>query len=159
MLARRWRFWLAAALGSLLLWMALTALAMRYSDAAPIGLQVVVGLSFAAACASGCFFVIATCLRFAAGRSRMLDSFARNAFGMYVFHYIFVVWLQYALLGVALFAIAKAAIVFGGTVLLAWTATMAMGFVPFGARLIGAEPRAPVRAAALAANLAARTPR
>lgn len=34
---------------------------------------------------------------------------------MYLFHYVFVVWLQYALLGAALLAIAKAMIVFGGT--------------------------------------------
>jgi hypothetical protein len=146
MLPRRWLVWLVVALGSILLWMALTALVMRYPVAAPLGLEAVVGVSFAAACASGCFFAMAACLRFEMRRSRMLDSFARNAFGMYVFHYIFVVWLQYALLGVALLAIAKAAIVFGGTVLLAWGATTVMRFIPFGPRLIGVEPGTPARA-------------
>ena len=39
---------------------------------------------------------------------------------MYLVHYVFVVWLQYALLDAALFAICKAAIVFGGTLITSW---------------------------------------
>ena len=140
-LARRWAVWLAGALASLLLWMGLTALAMTYPTSAPVGLQVGVDISFALACASGCFFIVAGCLRFGAIRSRILNSLAENAFGMYLFHYVFVVWLQYALLGAALPAIAKAMIVFGGTVLFAWATTVALRSVPFGSRLIGAERR------------------
>jgi hypothetical protein len=139
MLARRWAIWLAGALAAFLLWMGLTALAMTYTTSAPFGLQVAVDTAFAIACAGGCFFVIAGCLRFATRRSRILASLANNAFGIYLLHYVFVVWLQYALLGVALFAVGKAMIVFGGTLLLAWVATVAMRFVPFSSRLIGAE--------------------
>ncbi len=139
MLARRWAVWLASALAALFLWMGLTALAMRFATSVPFGLQVAVGISFAVACASGCFFVLAGCLRFGTIRSRICDSLADNSLGMYLVHYVFVVWLQYALLGMAWFAIAKAMIVFGGTLLLAWTTTVSMRFVPFGWRLIGAE--------------------
>ena len=115
LLARRWAVWLACALASFLLWMGLTALAMSFVPAAPFVLQVAVDISFALACASGCFFAVAVCLRFGAIRSRIFDSLAENAFGMYLFHYMFVVWLQYALLlGMAWFAIAKAMIVFAG---------------------------------------------
>jgi hypothetical protein len=139
MLARRWAVWLAGALTAFLAWMGLTALVMSYTPAAPLGLQVVVDSCFALACASGCFFVIGACLRFATMRSRMLASLANNAFGIYLLHYGFVVWLQYALLGVALFAIAKATVVFGGALLLAWATAIVMRLVPFGSRLIGAE--------------------
>jgi hypothetical protein len=139
MLARRWSLWLTGALASLLLWMGLTGLAMRYGTAAPLGLQVAEHVSFALACASSCFFVVAGSLRFGAIPSRVLGSLAASAFGIYLFHYIFVVWLQYALLGVALFAIAKAMIVFGGTLLLAWAMTAALRHVPFGWRLLGPE--------------------
>jgi hypothetical protein len=59
---------------------------------------------------------------------------------MYLLHYIFVVWLQYALLELPLLAIAKATIVLGGTLVLAWAATAALRLVPFGPRLIGEEP-------------------
>jgi hypothetical protein len=140
-LARGWAVWLALALTFLLLWMGLTALAMAYSNPGPLGLQIIVDISFALACASGGFFVMAACLRFGAKRSRILDSVANKSFGLYLFHYIFVVWLQYALLGVALFAIAKAMIVFGGTLLLAWMTTTVMRCVPFGLLLIGADQR------------------
>jgi uncharacterized membrane-anchored protein YitT (DUF2179 family) len=57
-------------------------------------------------------------------------------------HYAPLVWLQYALLNVPLFAIAKATIVFGGTLLLAFAATTAIRFVRFGSRVIGEEPQA-----------------
>jgi hypothetical protein len=117
-------------------------LAMKYGDAAPLPLQIVVDLSFTVACAGGGLFVMAGCLRFATTRSRILDDLSNKSFGMYLFHYVFVVWLQYALLGVALFAIGKAAIVFGGTLILAWAITAAVRHVPYGSLLLGAERRA-----------------
>ena len=48
---------------------------------------------------------------------------------MYLLHYVFIVWLQYALLPFGLFAIGKAAIVFGGTLLMSWAAAAAFGSV------------------------------
>ena len=141
LLARRWAVWLAYALASLFLWMGLTGLAMRYTSAAPIILQIGVGISFSLACASGCFFMLAVCLRFGTGRSRIFDNLASNAFSLYLFHYIFVVWLQYALLGPAWPAIPKAVVVFSATVLLSWIATTAVRSIPFGSLLIGTEQR------------------
>jgi glucans biosynthesis protein C len=139
-LARHWHVWLAGALAAFMLWMGLTALAMSYNASAPIGLQIIVDGSFALACASGCFCVMAACLRFGTMSSPLFDSLANNAFGIYLLHYIFVVWLQYVLLGVALFAVAKGAIVFSGALLLAWAATAALRVIPFGSRLIGENP-------------------
>lgn len=121
--------------------MGLTALAMSDTPSTPFVLQIAVAISFAVACVSGCFFFVAGCLRFGATRSRILDSLAENAFGMYLFHYLFVVWLQYALLGVALYAIAKAMIAFAGALLLAWATTAATRLIPFGSLLIGVERR------------------
>ena len=163
MLARRWAVWLGGALVAFLLWMGMTGLTMIYTRSAPLALQVVADGCFAVACASGCFAAVACCLRFATMRSRVLTGLANNAFGIYLLHYPFVVWLQYSLLGVALFAIGKAAIVFGGTLLLAWTATVAMRLVPFGSRLIGEEERPSLKSAAaspgnLAGGLAGNSP-
>lgn len=56
---------------------------------------------------------------------------------MYLVHYVFVVWLQYA----ALVAIAKASIVFGVTLLLSGAATAIMCRDRLGARLVGTERR------------------
>lgn len=136
--ARRWSLWLAVALASFMLWMGLTALAM--SDTAQFLPQLGSDISYALAGASGCFFMIAVFLRFGAARSRILGYLSHNAFGLYLFHYVFVVWLQYALLGLALIAIAKAAIVLAGTLILAWAATAALRFSRFGSRLIGEKP-------------------
>jgi hypothetical protein len=142
MLARRWSLWLASAVVCFLLWIGLTALTLTYPTLAPFALQVGADVSFALAGASGFSFMMAACLRFGATRSRIFDSLANNAFGIYLLHYAPLVWLQYSLLGVALFAIAKAAIVFGGSLLLAWAATIALRIIPFGSRLIGEAPRA-----------------
>ena len=140
-LARGWSAWLAGAFAFFLLWMALTGLGMTEKGGGPFGLRAIVDISFALACTSGCLAAMAGCLRFATRRSRVLDSLANNAFGMYLLHYPFVVWLQYAFLGMALFAIAKAMIVLGVTLLLAWAMAFTMSFAPVGSRLIGVERR------------------
>jgi glucan biosynthesis protein C len=142
-LARRWPLWLAAAVGSLLLWMALTALTMN--GTAPLALQAVADLSFVLACFANCFGVLALILRFARHRSRLFDSLKDNAYGMYLVHYVFVVWLQYAMLGAALPAVVKSALVFAGTLLASWGATAGLRSVPAVAPILGAaspRPRA-----------------
>lgn len=149
-LARGWAAWLALALGLLALWMALTSWAMSYGNEAPFALQVAVGASFALACAGGGFFVMAACLRFGTRRFRILDNLSERSFALYLVHYIYVVWLQYALLDLNLPAIVKAAAVFGGTLVLSWTTVTALRFVPFGPLLLGAGRRGPSRAPATA---------
>jgi surface polysaccharide O-acyltransferase-like enzyme len=56
----------------------------------------------------------------------VLDSLSANAYTMYLVHYVFVVWLQYALLGSDLPAISKAAVVFTGTFVLSWGASVGL---------------------------------
>jgi glucan biosynthesis protein C len=115
---------------------------LTLNGAAPVAVEVAADLSFVLACPTGCFFLIAVSLHFATGHSRRLDSLSANAYGLYLVHYNFVVWLQYALLGTALFVMVKAAIVFGGTLVLSWIAILAVQRIPFGAQLIGAPRRA-----------------
>ena len=57
-------------------------------------------------------------------------------------HYNFVTWLQFALLGTALFAVIKAAVVFAGTPVLSSIAVLSAQRIALGARLIGAPRRA-----------------
>ena len=49
---------------------------------------------------------------------------------MYLIHYVFVVWLQYALLNAPLFAFAKVAIVFNVTLALSWATSAALRHLP-----------------------------
>jgi glucans biosynthesis protein C len=139
LLARRWALWLAAALASLTLWMGVTSLTMN--GGASMSTTIAADVSYVLACAAGCFFLIAVSLRFAAKRSRVLGAFAAIAYGLYLLHYVFVVWLQYVLLPTSLPAVVKAAIVFGLTVLLSWIATTIIKRIPFGAQLIGSVRR------------------
>jgi peptidoglycan/LPS O-acetylase OafA/YrhL len=124
-LARNWAAWLAASIVGFVLWALPTSL-MVDGQTASMPVQFASGIGFVLACASGCFVLLALCLRFAQQRTRILDSLAGHAYSMYLLHYIFVVWLQYALLPLALFAAGKAAIVFGGTLVLSWAAAVAV---------------------------------
>ena len=137
-LVRFWIFWPIAALGSLLLWMALTALTMTGPGSPSSWLQLVANLSFIFACFSSCFAMLALVLRFSGKRLPVLDFLKRDAYGIYLVHYVFVVWLQYALVAAALVAVVKGAIVFGGTLLLSWGSVAAVRRIPAAAQVIGA---------------------
>ena len=142
-LASRWRCWLIAAPAAFAAWAGLTGLMMNYAAAAPFGLRLAADLSFVAAALTGCLAVLALALRFGVVWSTPLDSLKDNAYGMYLVHYLFVVWLQYALLPAALAAAVKAAIVFGGTVLLSWSATASLRRFPAVTYIIGGGRRRP----------------
>ena len=143
-LVRRWPIALAAAVAGLALWMTPTAVIMESGSGqpGPLWLELAANLGFVVCCASGCLAVMAVSIRFATARRRWLDSLSANAYGMYLVHYPFVVWMQYALLKAPLPAIAKAAIVFAVAVISSWATVAALRNIPFGARLVGAEPRA-----------------
>jgi hypothetical protein len=125
-LARRWVAWLAAAIAGFLLWAAPTSATLSDWSGAPLATKFAAGLGFAVACATSCFASLAISLRFAHWRAWAFDSLSDNAYPMYLIHYVFAVWLQYALLGANLAAIGKAAIAFGGTLIMSWSIAAAM---------------------------------
>ena len=136
-LAQRWAAWLVASLACFSLWIALTAQTVDTMVAAPLGVRIAADLSLVLACAAACFSTLSLFLRFATHRSRVAESLSDNAYGMYLVHYAFVVWLQYALLDVPLSAVAKATIVFSVTLVLSWGASAAIRCIPLGSRLVG----------------------
>ena len=146
MLARRWPVWLGGALAAFLLWIIPTALTVKGQVTTVLGLEIVADLGLVLCCAAACLGWAAVFLRFTATRRPIINSLSENAYGIYLVHYLFITWLQYFLLGVALFAIAKAAIVFTGTLILSWATSIAMCRVPIGARLVGANRRTLARA-------------
>jgi peptidoglycan/LPS O-acetylase OafA/YrhL len=144
MLARRWVPWLAGTAAAFLLWIVPTAL--MFEGTSLPGLQIVADLGFVLCAASACLALLAVFLRFAGPRRPIFQSLADNAYGIYLVHYVFVLWLQYMLLGVALFAVAKAAIVLTGALFLSWATTAVVCRIPIGARLMGRKRRELVRA-------------
>ena len=95
--------------------------------------------SFVLACFTNSFAVLGLVVRFAGRRLLVLDTLKRDAYGLYLVHYVFVVWLQYALLAAGLLAVVKGAIVFCSTLLLSWGTIAAVRLVPPAAQVIGAD--------------------
>jgi glucans biosynthesis protein C len=145
-LARHWAGWLAAALASFALWMLAMSQIVADPGAVPLPWQIAAALSFVLACFASCFFTLGASVRFAQFRTRLCDSLKDNAYGMYLIHYLFIVWLQFAMLPTSLPAILKAAVVFTGTLALSWAATAALRQISAMAQIIGEGRRAPALA-------------
>ena len=124
-LARRWHIWLSCAGGSFLLWM----ISMAPSAYGRSNLVIDLFSYFAVVLvvATVCLGFAAVFLRFGSARSALIDSLSENAYAIYLVHYVFVVWLQYALLGAALPAVVKGVLVFVSALLLSWGVAVGAG--------------------------------
>jgi hypothetical protein len=139
-LARQWLTWsIAAAVAFGLLTFLINFRRMRLNNvtgAPPFWWQSSYGVIYAVACTLICLAVLALFLRFAQDEKNIFDPLREDAYGIYVVHYIFVLWLQYALLNVALPAIAKALIVFVVTLLMGWGVTKTLRAIPGAKRVL-----------------------
>jgi peptidoglycan/LPS O-acetylase OafA/YrhL len=134
-LAQRWPLWVLTALvlfaaASVVILVAFTSHARSWAW------SVAEDTGFVLSCAASSFAFLALFVRFAQSRSRLFDSLSANSYGIYLVHYAFVSWLQYALLPASLPVVAKAAIVFLGALGLSWSVAAAIRQVPAVARLI-----------------------
>lgn len=73
---------------------------------------------------------LATVGKFAARKSRFLSSLTEQSFGIFIFHFITIVWLQYLLYSVNLGASQKFYIVFTLALFLSWFITLILRKVP-----------------------------
>jgi peptidoglycan/LPS O-acetylase OafA/YrhL len=140
-LPRQWTRWLLATLLLFTAWLGLSGWVLAERGAASPALQALDDLSFVLACFASCFAVLALALRFMPTRRPRLEILNRNAYGMYLVHYPFVLWLQFALLAAPLPAIVKYMVVFAGSVLLSLGASEGLRGVPAIAALIGGGRR------------------
>jgi len=135
-LQRRWSIWLFAAFLGFLAWIIPTALIVKEAGVSVPGLQIVADLGSVLASVTISFAVMALFLKFAAEPSPMLGRISANAYSIYLVHYVFIIWMQYLLLGTDWFAIVKAALVFAVTLLLSWASAALLSSVPIGALLM-----------------------
>ncbi len=139
-LALRWYIWVVVAAASFgLLTILINFRRMRLSNltgAPPTWWQGSSGLAYALACVTISLAVLALFVRFAQGEKNLLDPLRADAYGIYIFHYIFCLWLQYSLLDAPLPAIAKVLIVFVGTLGLSWAITAALRRIPGATRIL-----------------------
>jgi peptidoglycan/LPS O-acetylase OafA/YrhL len=138
-LARRWPIWFTFAL---VFYAAILVLVYAHHnwvadfDSPPLLWNVAYGLAFAAFSAAMAFAVPAIFLRLAGSGRRLLDALQPSAYGVYLLHYIFIIWLQYAVYDLPLYAGAKFAIVFIGTLSMSWGLTIILRKIPVIARMI-----------------------
>src|SRR6202166_2741527 len=138
-IARRWPVWLALAAvfyGIIVLlvyahhnWIANFAYSALWWRTA-------YGAAFAAFSAAMAFTVPATSLRLAHSSLRLLDAMQPQAYGIFLLHYMFIIWLQYTVYDPAFPAGVKAGIVFVGTLSGSWLLTMMLRRIPLVARMI-----------------------
>jgi surface polysaccharide O-acyltransferase-like enzyme len=138
-LAKRWPVWLAFAVafyGAILVLVYAHHNWVADFDSPPLLWKVGYGLAFAMYSAAMAFTVSAVFLRFAKSSWRLLDALQPAAYGIYLLHYIFIIWLQYAVYDYSLSAGVKFAIVFAGTLSMSWVLTVILRKIPVVARMI-----------------------
>jgi hypothetical protein len=134
-LARRWVLWAIVAVIAFGLATGVGLAAMT-THVGSRGWEIAGDSTFVLSCAASSFAFLALFVRFAKTRSKIWDSLSRNAYAIYLIHYAFVSWLQYALLRTSLPAVAKGSIVFLGAVLVSWGATATLRRIPAIGRVI-----------------------
>jgi surface polysaccharide O-acyltransferase-like enzyme len=80
--------------------------------------------------------VLAIFQHFASSSMGLLDAMRPSAYGIFLTHYVFIIWLQYAIYDYSWPAMVKFAVVFGGTLSLSWGATILLRKIPVVARMI-----------------------
>lgn len=136
-LVRGWVRWVFVGVISYTLVLALHAVHLKLdSDLLSPTVRAAQNLAFVFACGAISFGMLALFLRFANDYGRLLDNVRDSAYGLYLIHYVFVIWLQYFLLSAPLSSLAKAALVFAGALIMSWGITAAIRRIPTVARTI-----------------------
>jgi|SRR5579883_2190942 len=138
-LARQWALWLVATIVTFAGLMGLIFYKREFlpdPNDPPQWWDNVHALFFASFSASQTFYLLAFFLKFDNSGGSILDSLRESSFGIFLVHYVPLLWLQHALFGVALVpvmqvsAILKALIVFGLTLAISWAVAAALRRLP-----------------------------
>src|SRR6185312_11132193 len=148
-LAARWKTWLAVALAfyGLILFLVyvhhnwIAAVNSRHHwiadfNSPPLSWRAAYGLAFALFSGAMAFAEPSFFLRSAKLPMRLLDAMRPSAYGIFLTHYIFIIWLQYAVYDPPLSPFLKFAIVFVGTLAGSWATTVLLRKIPMLERMI-----------------------
>jgi peptidoglycan/LPS O-acetylase OafA/YrhL len=135
-MGRRWLLWSVAAVLVFLASSALFVMIVTSAKAVSVPWQAAADLVFTITCATTSMAMLALFVRFVKKSRRIFDSLRDNAYGIYLVHYAFVSWLQYALLKSHLSGFTKLTIVLSLAVALSWSTTAALRRIPAVARVI-----------------------
>jgi hypothetical protein len=138
-LVRHWMVWLGLAIafyGAILLLVYAHHNWLADFNSPPLWWHMAYALAFAMFSAAMTFTVPAVFLRFAQSSFWLLDAMRPSAYGIYLLHFIFLIWLQYIVYDPAFPAFIKFAIVFIGTLSMSWALTVLLRKIPVVARTI-----------------------
>jgi len=135
-LARRWLLWSIAAIVVFLALSAFVIMLVTTGKVMSTPWQALADLVFTITCATTSLALLAVFLRFAKKSRGVFDRLRDNAYGIYLLHYAFVNWLQYALLKAHLSGFTKLTVVFSLAVALSWITTAALRRIPAVVRVI-----------------------
>jgi hypothetical protein len=136
---RRWPLWLGvtiASYGSILALIYVKHSVLPDPDNMPLWYDVAYPVAFVTYSAAQTFTVLALFLRFGNEGASILDPLRESAYGIYLVHYVPVLWLQYLLFGLSfgpvdqVTAIIKACIVLVLTLASSWAVTAALRRIP-----------------------------
>jgi surface polysaccharide O-acyltransferase-like enzyme len=138
-LAKRWPTWLALAvlfLGLILLLVYAHHNWIENFSNPALWWRTSYATMFAMFSAAMAFTVASTSLRLSRSSLWLLDAMQPSAYGIFLLHNMFIIWLQYVVYDPAWPAGVKAAIVFAGTLGGSWLLTVWLRKIPFVARMI-----------------------
>jgi peptidoglycan/LPS O-acetylase OafA/YrhL len=139
-LARRWPLWVMASLAAFVVsLLAFFRIVATFDDGGPgpsAALSALGNFTFVLSCAATSLACLAVFVRFARRAVPVLDSLSENAYGIYLFHYVAVSFLQYRLLEASIPGGLKMAAVTAAAVSISWFVTHALRRMPIIRRVI-----------------------
>jgi surface polysaccharide O-acyltransferase-like enzyme len=138
-LVKLWPVWLAFALlfyGAILLLVYARHNWIPDFDSPALLWRAFYGLAFALFSAAMAFTLLTVSQRLASTSMRLLDAMRPSAYGIFLTHYIPIIWLQYAVYDYSWPAPVKFVCVFLGTLSLSWAVTLMLRRIPLVARMI-----------------------
>jgi hypothetical protein len=129
-LARHWWRWTALMVAAFTFGVGFFLYVLSLRGHLPPMVEAVLDFNYTLGCAASSFAFMAIFVRFANRQSAVLDSLSANEYGMYLIHYMFVSWIQYAMLPAALSGVAKGVVVFALVLATSWGASAALRRVP-----------------------------
>jgi len=138
-LAKRWSVWLGLAAifyGAILFLVYVHHNWIANFNSPPLSWRAAYGLAFALFSAAMTSAEVSVFVRFAKSRLDLLDALRPSAYGIFLVHYIFIIWLQYGIYDYSLPAFVKFAVVFMGTLSLSWGLVVLLRKIPLVARMI-----------------------
>jgi hypothetical protein len=144
-LPRQWLVWVAASLlsySSIVVLLYVKHNVVADINHLPLWWRLAHTFAFVFFSAAQTFCLLAVFLRFESKGASLLDPLRENAYGIYLIHYVPMLWLQYLLYGISLAPVAqetallKALINFVLTLVISWAATAALRRIPGATRVL-----------------------